>query len=156
LEAEALTAKIENGQLTVQRQTLGPNYPGDATITTPAGQQLQLKLGQNAPGIYTASLPASQPGVWQVHEGGRNADAAQPAQNALEYQDLAATGQILRPLAANIIWLGRNPAPALAPMLRRRHASEVIGTRDVPLLPPLPSMLVVLALLAAAWWRERG
>ena len=156
LEAEALTAKIENGQLTVQRQTLGPNYPGDATITTPAGQQLQLKLGQNAPGIYTASLPASQPGVWQVHEGGLNADAAQPAQNALEYQDLAATGQILRPLAANIIWLGRNPAPALAPMLRRRYASEVIGTRDVPLLPPLPSMLAVLALLAAAWWRERG
>ncbi len=156
LEAEALTANIENGQLTVQRQTLGANYPGDATITTPAGQQLRLKLGQNAPGTYAASLAASQPGVWQVHEGGLSADAAQPAQNALEYQDLAATGQILRPLASNIIWLGRNPAPALAPMLRRRYASEVIGTRDVPLLPPLPTMLVVLALLAAAWWRERG
>jgi hypothetical protein len=55
-----------------------------------------------------------------------------------------------------VVWLGQNPAPDLAPMLQRRFASAVTGTRDVPLLPPLPSMLVALALLAAAWWRERG
>jgi hypothetical protein len=156
LEAEALTATIENGQITVRRQTLSANYPGDATITTPAGQNLTLQLRQTGPGNYAASLSAGQPGVWHVHEAGLAADAALPAQNAREYQDLAATSQWLRPLANNIVWLGRDPAPALAPMLRRRYASEVTGTRDVPLLPPLPSMVAVLALLAAAWWRERG
>jgi hypothetical protein len=156
LEAEALTATIEDGQITVQRQTLSETYPGDATITTPAGQSLSLKLRQSAPGNYAARIPADQPGVWQVHEGGLAADAALPAQNALEYQDLAATSEWLKPLASNLVWLGKDPAPALAPMLRRRYASVVTGTRDVPLLPPLPSMLAVLVLLAAAWWRERG
>lgn len=156
LEAEALTATIQGGRMTVQRQTLSANYPGDATITTPAGQQLTLKLTQKTPGNYAASLPAGAPGVWQVHEGGLSAAAAQAAENALEYQDLAATGQWLRPLSHAVIWLGQNPAPDLAPMLQRRFASQVTGTRDVPLLPALPSMLVVLALLATAWWRERG
>jgi hypothetical protein len=156
LEAEALTATIEAGQITVQRQTLGADYPGDATIITPDGQQLTLKLAQKSPGGYAGSLAASQPGVWQVHEGGLSAAAAQAPENALEYQDLAATGQWLRPLSRAVIWLGQNPAPDLAPMLQRRFASAVTGTRDVPLLPPFPAMLVALALLAAAWWRERG
>jgi hypothetical protein len=156
LEAEALNATIEGGQLTVQRQTLNPDYPGDATITTPAGAQMRLKLVQKSPGNFAATLPAGQPGVWQVHEGGLNAAAAQAAENALEYQDLAATAAGLRPLSRAVVWLGQNPAPDLAPTLQRRFASAVIGTRDVPLLPPLPAMLAVLALLAAAWWRERG
>ncbi len=156
LEAEALNASIEGGRLTVQRQTLNPDYPGDATITTPAGQRMTLKLVQKSPGNFAGSLPAIQPGVWQVHESGLSAAAAQAAENALEYQDLAATAQWLRPVSRAVLWLGRDPAPDLAPMLQRRFASAVIGTRDVPLLPPLPSMLAVLALLAAAWWRERG
>jgi hypothetical protein len=156
LEAEALNASIEAGQITVQRQTLSPNYPGDATITTPAGAQMTLKLVQKSPGNFAASLPAGQPGVWQVHEGGLSAAAAQAAENALEYKDLAATAAWLRPLSRAVVWLGQDPAPDLAPMLQRRFASAVTGTRDVPLLPPLPSMLAVLALLAAAWWRERS
>jgi len=156
LEAEALTATIQSGKLTVQRQTLSENYPGDATIITPAGQQMTLKLVQTSPGNYAASRSAGQPGVWQVHEGGLNAAAAQTPENALEYQDLAATSHWLQPLSRSVIWLGQNPAPDLTPMLQRRFASAVTGTRDVPLLPPLPSMLVALALLAAAWWRERG
>jgi len=156
LEAEALTATIADGQITVQRQTLSENYPGDAIITTPDGQSLRLKLRPQAPGNYAASLAADQPGVWHAQEGGLNADAALAAQNALEYQDLAATSQRLRPIAGNIIWLGQDPAPALAPMLRRRYASAVTGTSSMPLLPPFPSMLAVLVLLTASWWRERG
>jgi hypothetical protein len=117
---------------------------------------MRLKLVQKSPGNFAATLPAGQPGVWQVHEGGLNAAAAQAAENALEYQDLAATAAGLRPLSRAVVWLGQNPAPDLAPTLQRRFASAVIGTRDVPLLPPLPAMLAVLALLAAAWWRERG
>jgi hypothetical protein len=156
LEAEALTATIQGGEMTVQRQTLSANYPGDATITTPAGERLTLKLAQKSPGNYAANLAASEPGVWQVHDGSLRAAAAQAAENSLEYQDLAATNRSLRPLCRGVVWLGQNPAPDLAPMLQRRFASAITGTRDVPLLPPLPSMLVVLTLLAAAWWRERG
>ena len=156
LEAEALNASIQNGQMTVQRQTLNAAYPGDATITTPTGQRISLKLVEKSPGNYAGGLAAAQPGVWQVQEGGLRAAAAQQAENALEYQDLAATAAWLQPVSRAVVWLGQDPAPDLAPMLQRRFASAVTGTRDVPLLPPLPSMLVVLVLLAAAWWRERG
>jgi hypothetical protein len=41
-------------------------------------------------------------------------------------------------------------------LLQRRHAAEVTGQRDVPLLPPFPMMLLALACLGAAWWREHG
>jgi hypothetical protein len=156
LEAEALTATLDNGQLTVNRQTLGVAYPGDATIIAPDGHRATLRLKQVAPGGYAASLPAGLPGVWQVSEGGLSADAAQAVDNVQEYQDLAATATILRPFASNIIWLGQNPSPALAPLLLRRHASQVTGQRDVPLLPPFPMMILALALLSTAWWRERG
>ncbi len=156
LEAEALTASIENGRLEVSRQTLATSYPGDASITAPDGSRLSLKLQQAAPGRYTGTLPADQPGMWQIRQGGLVTDTAQAVENAAEFQNLAATAAILGPLSNNIVWLGQNPTPALAPMLQRRRASEVTGARDVPLLPPFPTMIFALALLSAAWWRERG
>jgi hypothetical protein len=55
-----------------------------------------------------------------------------------------------------VVWLGRTPHVDLASLLRRRGAVQVTGTRDVPLLPPLPGMILAVGLLAAAWWRERG
>lgn len=156
LEAEALTAEIDHGTLTIKRQTLGETYPGDAAVTAPDGSKAKIALKQTAPGIYAGSLAADQPGVWRISEGGLTTDTAQAAENALEYQDLAATAAILRPVSNNIIWLGQNPEPPLAPLLQRRHAAEVTGQRDVPLLPPFPMMLLALACLGAAWWRERG
>ena len=156
LEAEALTAEIDNGQLNVKRQTLSTAYLGDATITAPNGQSASLPLQQTAPGSYTASLPASQPGVWLIRQGGLITNTAEALENAPEYQDLAATAAILSPISDNTIWLGRNPAPSLAPLLQLRHATEVTGQRDVPLLPPLPMMILALFLLSMAWWQERG
>lgn len=156
LEAEALTAGMAGGQVTVQRRTLGAAYPGDATVTAPDGKMATLKLVQSGPGSYSASLAAGLPGVWKVTEGGMTAYAAQAAENAAEYQDLAATIALVQPIARRMIWLGRDPEPALAPLLRNRYASEVTGSRELPLVPPLPAMAAVLALLGMAWWRERG
>jgi hypothetical protein len=155
LEAEALNARIDNGQLQVRRQTLGAATPGDATVTAPDGVARTLALRVISPGVYGASLPAATPGVWKVSEGGKTTYAALGESNTEEYQDLAATAGILRPLGTTV-WLGRTPHPDLAAMLRRRGATAVTGTRDVPLLPPLPAMILAVGLLAAAWWRERG
>jgi hypothetical protein len=155
LEAEALNATIDDGQITIRRQTLGADNPGDATVTAPDGSTHRLALTRVSPGIYSASLPAEMAGVWKVSEGQLTNFAALGASNTMEYQNLAATAQILRPLGATI-WLGQTPHPDLAAMLRRRHATQVTGTRDVPLLPPLPAMVLAVGLLGAAWWRERG
>jgi hypothetical protein len=155
LEAEALTAKISGGDLTLHRQTLGAGYPGDAAVTAPDGARQDLALHAAGPGVFTAALPAASPGVWTVSEGGLTTYAARGQENAEEFQDLAATAQILQPLG-RIIWLGQMPAPDLAGLLRRRHPVQITGSREVPLLPPLPVMVMALALLAGAWWRERG
>jgi hypothetical protein len=156
LEAEALSASISSGQLEVRRQTLAGSDPGDASVIAPDGRRTSLRLRQSAPGIYQGNMPADQPGVWQVAEGGFRTDTSQALENALEFQDLAATATILGPISNNVIWLGQNPRLSLAGMLQRRHASEVTGERDMPLLPPFPAMILLLALFGAAWWRERG
>jgi hypothetical protein len=156
LEAEALTAGIENGEVTVQRKTLGATYPGDAAVIAPDGEIDSMKLTQTGPGNYAGSRTANMPGVWKVTEGGMTTYAAQAAENAAEYQDLATTSALIQPVARKVIWLGRDPEPALAALLENRYASEVTGSRELPLLPPLPAMAAVLALLGMAWWRERG
>ena len=155
LEAEALDASVVDGHLLVQRRTLSADYPGDAAAARPDGSTQSIALKQTAPGRYEADVTAGIPGVWKIAEGGMTTYAASTQSNAAEFQDLAASAGPLHGLG-DIVWLGRTPVPDLAGMIERRHASEVTGTRDVPLLPPLPAMIMAMALLAAAWWRERG
>jgi hypothetical protein len=156
LEAENLTATIRGDQLVVDRQTIMAGDPGPATITAPDGKTSSLSLVQTAPGHFTGSMlvPAQSFGVWKIAQGKLAAFAASNAANTMEYQDLAATDEILRPLSRNLIWLGKDPHPTLAPLLTPRHAAQVTGTRDIPLLPPLPALLAVITVLFAAWWRE--
>jgi len=155
LEAEALNASVQDGHLLLQRQTLGADYPGDAVLARPDGTTQNIVLRQTAPGRYEADVPAPLPGVWKISEGGMTTYAASMQSNGEEFQDLAASAAPLHGLA-NIVWLGQTRAPDLSVMIARRHASEVTGTSDKPLLPPLPVMFMAMALLAAAWWRERG
>jgi hypothetical protein len=155
LEAEALNASVVDGHLLVQRRTLGANYPGDAAAVRPDGTARRIALKRTGPGRYEADVAAPLPGVWKITEGGMTTYAASMQSNQAEFADLAASAAPLHGLG-DIVWLGRTPAPDLAGMIERRHASEVTGTRDVPLLPPLPAMIMAMALLAAAWWRERG
>jgi hypothetical protein len=155
LEAEALDASATDGHLAVERRTLGAAYPGDALVVQPDGGTRSLVLRSVGPGRYAADVAVTQQGVWKVSEGGMTTYAASSESNAEEYQDLAATGGKLRGLGG-VVWLGRGQGADLAALIERRHATEVTGTRDVPLLPPLPAMVMAVALLAAAWWRERG
>lgn len=156
LQAEALDARIDNGQLIVTRQTVSATTPTAATITNPEGTARIVALHAAAPGRYTASVPATAPGVWKISEDNFTVFASQAVRDKTEYHDLAATDRLLRPVARNIIWLGQTPTPKLEPLLRRRHASEVTGAQDVAIVPPFLFMLAAIGLLLAAWWRERG
>jgi hypothetical protein len=157
LEAEALTATVAHDHLTIDRRTLSPSYPGDATVIDPDGRSKILSLTKTAPGRYTATLALQHStGVWKISEDGDTAYAIAAPENAAEYQDLAATASQVRGVARNIIWLGRDPTPALGPLLTRRDATQITGTSSLPLLPPLPILLVALVLITAAWWRENG
>jgi hypothetical protein len=158
LEAEALTAAVSGGRLTIERQTLSPGDPGDAQITAPNGTQTRLRMAQTSPGRFTASFLPAKPmtGVYQITEAGLIAYAASSPENTEEFEDLAATGKILEPVSKQLIWLGRTPAVQLAPLLTRRHAVRITAASQTPLLPLLPDLLVSLCLIIAAWWRENG
>ncbi len=155
LEAEFLSAGIANGGLTVTRQTLSGQTPAPAMVTGPDGASVTVALRRSAPGIYAGTAQVTGPGVWRVTQGGLTAYAVNPLVNAEEYQNLAASGVPFGNLARTV-WLGTGRVPDLGSMIARRHAVQVTGTRDEPLVPPLPAMVLVLVLLAGAWWRERG
>ncbi len=154
LDPESLAVQLQDGQFLIRRQTLGPDNPGAIAATAPDGTTTRIALHRTAPGLYTATATATQHGVWQFAQGDLTAYAANPLQNVAEYADLAATAAILGPLSRNVVWLGQTPAPPLSQLIRPRHASAVTGSSDIPLLPPFPTVLLALALLALAWWRE--
>ncbi len=154
LEADALTAAMRDGQLVIDRRSItGPVE--HAEITPPTGPNFVIPLSQSAQGTYTASLKApGTAGVWKVTAGGLTAYAANHLENDEEYQDLAATADKLPPTTRNIVWLGTNPALSLNQFIQPRHATEVTGTRTIPMLPPLPALTIVMALIVWAWVRE--
>ncbi len=171
LEENALTAKVEDGRLRIERRSTSPGAPGDVVITDPDGRKETVTLHEDSPGRARAVRDAAVPGVWQVTQGAQTAYAAAGAANPPELADLRATATIAGPLAkasgGGIHWLGASGVPELRRVeadrgtsgsawigLRRRHDHIVTGVAALELLPAWLSLPVMLGLLLAAWRRE--
>ena len=174
LEENALTARIAQGRLTIERRSLDPAPPGPATITGPDGRETRVPLTETSPGHATASVPAALPGVWQVGDGVRVAYAAAGAANPLEIADLRATATrieaLVRATGGGVHWLGTVANPDLPDLrrsepdrsasggswigLQRRHDHVVTGIASLTLLPPWLALPLLLGLLLLAWRRE--
>ncbi len=155
LEAEFLSARAAHGELQITRHSLDAQPPGPVSVTGPDGQVQNVTLTWAGAGVYTGQVHIAALGVWRAAQSGLVAYAINPLENAEEYENLAASDAALQGVA-HCVWLGASGVPDLATMIARRHAAQITGTRDEPLLPPLPAMILVLALLGGAWWRERG
>jgi hypothetical protein len=160
LAARQLTAQFDGATLDITRQSLKGGPPGSAVVTDPSGKTTTIALHDAGPGRYRARLAANAQGVWQVRAHGMTAYAGAANDDPAEQADLAASDRIIGPLATHtgghIIWLGKTPNPSWSGLLHRRHAALVTGERDIPIPPALPTAILALALLTAAWWRERG
>jgi hypothetical protein len=175
LEENALTARVENGMLSVDLRTVENTTPGEVTVTDPDGATTKLKLTQAGPGHGTATMPADRPGVWQVTDGTRTAYAAASVSNPLEFADLRATATVLAPLVrasgGSVHWLGESAADPAVPELRRtepdrdaagsfwiglprRHDHLVTGIAGLALLPSWVALPLMLGLAVGAWRRE--
>jgi hypothetical protein len=171
LEEEALTARIEDGRLTVERRTTSDAPAPPITVTAPGGDTATLTLAPSAPGRATATTDAAAPGVWQASDGQRRAFAAAGSANPLEIADLRASAEPLGPLArasgGGVHWLDPDGAPDLRQVevsrvasgsgwigLRRNHDHLVTGLDAIPLLPPWLALPLLLGLALAAWRRE--
>ncbi|SDB14582.1 hypothetical protein [Belnapia rosea] len=178
LEEEDLTARIEAGQLSIQRRSVEAGPPPEVTITAPDGSTQRRRLEAGQGGHAAARLPAEQPGVWQVSDGRRTAFAAAAAANPPEVADLRADPGRLSPLLAATggaaRWLGVAAEPALPELrrvgpgrdarggdpqtgwigLRRNGDHTVTGIAAMPLMPPWLALPLVLGLAVFAWRRE--
>ena len=174
LEENALTARVAEGRLAIERRSTDPGPPGDVTITDPDGHKQTLPLHDTSPGRAAAALPATTPGVWQVSDGARSAYAAAGAANPPELADLRATaslvGKLARASGGGVHWLGTAGAPELPELRRteadhaasgsawvglsRRHDHLVTGVAGLALLPAWISLPLMLGLLLLAWRRE--
>ncbi len=175
LEEDTLTARVEAGQLRIERHSTDATPSETVSVTDPDGRSLRANLTQTAPGQATAVLPASTPGVWRVADGAHRAYAAAGAANPLELSDLRATAtltsRIARESGGGVHWLDNGTASGSVPQLRRpapgreasgsgwvglqrRHDHIVTGIASLALLPPWLALPLVLGLALLAWRRE--
>ncbi|MBO1079203.1 hypothetical protein [Roseomonas haemaphysalidis] len=177
LEEEDLLARVENGTLTATRRSVDAGPPPELTVTAPDGTTTRRTAEAAGGGHATLSLPATQPGVWQVTDGRRTAFAAAAAANPLEIADLRADPAKLAPVLSatggGVRWLGNGPAPAVPELrrvaagrdmaggaangwlgLRRNQDHVVTGISAMPLLPPWMALPLVLGVALLAWRRE--
>jgi len=179
LEEEALRATAQGGRIEVTRRTLATSFP-PVTMTAPgtptpnqpnAGATSTLELRQVAPGLGQAVINVDKPGLYRFDDGTLRTVAAVGSPDPLEFSDVRATDQKLKPLveASNgtLLWLADQPDPDIRSVrpgraaggsdwvgLRRNEGYTVAGINQTPLLPGILVALAFLMAVGSAWWSE--
>ncbi len=170
LEEERLTASAEAGVLTIRRHTMEPTAP-QVTVTSPSGDETRLPTAERTPGIFEATMAATELGLYRISDGTFTAVAASGPLNLEEFEDVRTSGEPLMALreASNggEVWLGEDGVPALRRVERGRRAAgngwvainetnSIVTTsmRQTPLMNPWVSLLLALGLWFFAWLRE--
>ncbi len=83
LEEEALRVKVENGELVIEQQTM-EDESAPVTVRSPSGSVEIVTLEQAEPGLWRATLPAEEIGLYSAEQGDKrsfaNAGAGDPRQ----------------------------------------------------------------------------
>jgi hypothetical protein len=179
LEEEALRATAVGGRIEVTRRTLATSFP-QVKMTGPgtprpgqpntAGERT-LDLKQIAPGLGQAVIDVDKPGLYRFDDGTLKTVAAVGNPDPLEFSDVRATDQKLKPLVeasnGSLMWISDQPDPDIRSVrpgraaggsdwlgLRRNEGYTVAGINQTPLLPGIIVALAFLMAIASAWWRE--
>jgi hypothetical protein len=180
LEEEALRATAVGGHIEVTRRTLATSFP-QVTMTAPGtplpnkpgggGATSTLELRQVAPGLGQAVVNVDKPGLYRFDDGTLRTVAAVGSPDPLEFSDVRATDQKLKPLVeatnGTLLWLADQPDPDIRSVrpgraaggsdwvgLRRNEGYTVAGINQTPLLPGILVALAFLMAVGSAWWRE--
>jgi hypothetical protein len=170
LEENDLRATVEGDKLIVTRQSLEPD-DRPVTVTAPDGTKQNLTLTRQTGGRSGGSLAIAQMGLYRVSDGKRTALAAAGPLNPIEFSDVRTTPAKLAPVAAatggGIFWIGGGSVPEIRRVssgrataghgwmgLRENGDYVVTGFTEVPLLPGIAALFLILGTLLAAWRRE--
>jgi hypothetical protein len=170
LEENDLRASAEGNRLEIRRRSLEPNPP-PVTVTSPSGGQDTVTLTDSPDGRATGTLVVRETGLYRLTDGKKSTIAAVGALNPKEFADVRATEAVLRPVAqatgGGVHWLGEDGVPELRRVRPGRdtqgrgwlglvayHQYLVTGVKQIPLLPGLAVLLLLLGLAATTWWKE--
>jgi len=180
LEEEALRATSIGSRIEITRRTLATTFP-EVTMTMPGtpnpnqpgggAQTRKLELHQIAPGVGQAVVDVDKPGLYRFDDGTLRTVAAVGNPDPLEFSDVRATEDKLKPLVTashgTMMWLSDSPDPDIRSVrpgraaggsdwlgLRRNEGYTVAGINQTPLLPGILIAIAFLMALGSAWWRE--
>ena len=180
LEEEALRASARGGELTIERQTMAEETP-PAVVRTPSGGEETVVLRAAEPGLWRATLPVDEIGLYRIEQEDKRAFAHVGAANPKEFVDARSTDAVLRPVAeatgGRIARMadpdGTLDLPRIVPIrggtsfagsdwigIRMTEASVLNGIVRVPVFggyagpAAFLALLVLLLLPAATWFRE--
>ncbi len=170
LEEEDLRAGARGRRLDIARRSLEPET-APVTVTTPSGRTFEVILEPGAHGRDTGSAVISETGLYHLSDGRRDAVAAIGPINPKEFADPRTSAAVLAPIAeatgGGIFWLADGGLPAIRRVrpdraavgrnwlgLRANRDYVVTGLRQVPLMPPLVVLALLLGGLILAWRRE--
>jgi hypothetical protein len=180
LEEEALRASARAGELVIERQTMAEETP-PVVVRTPSGAEQTVTLQATEPGLWRATLPVDEIGLYRIEQGEKRAFAHVGAANPKEFTDARSTDAVLAPIAeatgGRIARMadagGTLDLPRIVPIrggtafsgsdwigVRMTEASVLKGIVRVPLFggyagpAAFLALLVLLLLPAATWFRE--
>jgi hypothetical protein len=172
LEEERLLLSVQGGNLAIERRTMQDDVV-PVTVTTPSGQVRAIDLALVEPGLYRATTPASELGLWRASDGTLTTLVNVGPINPREFAEVTSTKAVLEPLASATgggVWRISEldaPAPRIVGVrsgerfagsdwlgLKLREASTLRGLGLFPLFAGLSGLLILLAGVAAAWARE--
>jgi hypothetical protein len=174
LEEEALRASARAGELTVERQTMA-DTTDPVIVRTPSGVAQTVTLSAAEPGLWRASVPADEIGLYRVEQGERRAFAHVGAANPREFIDARSTDEKLKPITDATGGLvtrmadasGNLTLPRIIPVrpggvasgsdwmgIRMTEASVLRGVDRLPLFAGFLGLALLLGAVAATWYRE--
>ena len=170
LEEEALRATPSEDQITIERRSLDA-AAGRVTVTAPSGETSDLQLETVEDGLARAVIDAAQAGLYRISDDTLTTYVAVRPIGAEELADMRATPERLAPLVeasgGAVRWLADGGAPAVRKVgqgralegrdwigLRRNDRYLVTGASQLPLLPAVLALALLLGTLGFAWYRE--
>ncbi len=174
LEEEALRARAEGADLMVERQTMA-DAVDPVVVRSPSGVLRTLTLAEVEPGLWQATTPADEIGLWEAEQGDRVAVAHIGAPNPREFVDARSTAEKLAPLVdatsghAAFLSTGGDDLdiPRIVPIrsgsnysgsdwmgVKITEASVLLGIERLPLFAGFLGLALLLGAVAATWYRE--
>jgi len=169
LEEESLRAEARQEKLVIRRHSLD-EAAAEITVTAPSGDVRTYTMPKGAAGADELIVEAPETGLYRIDDGAHTALTASGTLNPLEFADLRATDEILRPLTeatgGGLNWItegipdlrrtrpGRDSSGRGWLGLTANKASVITGLTQIPLLPAFVFLPLILLGLMAAWWRE--